>query len=257
MSMTRFAGLLAVAALICFVSSARASVVFDDFDTNAGHFGYTPTFSTTSNVSSASTNTRQSTDGADSLGAGYTKVTAIISTSTPARIRMVSGGPPYNSANGGIPVGNVSFTVSSASVDGFIGFYFRTITSGLTLAINLDGPVDGAASMTGSVPKTVTAALADGAWHLFEWDLDTVAQWGAVAGIGGANTNLNGAGASQAHTIDSLYIQSIPGTSGQSKVIDIDFVAKSDSGSIAALAPEPASLGLLALAAIGVIRRRR
>lgn len=252
--MSKFSAAIAAVALLLIAAGSlqAAPIIFDDFDTSTGHFGYAPTFSSTSNVSSASTAARVATDGADNLGSGHMRITPVMSTASPARIRFLSGGPPYNTTNGGAPVGNISFTVTSGVEDGFIGLYFRTTTSGMTLSINLDQPGNTGGLMTGAVPKTVTAALADGQWHLFEWNLDALSDWGAVAGIGGSNANLEGF----SHTIDSVYIQGLTATNTTAP-IDFDFVAKSDSGSIAPLIPEPATATLILLAAPLALRRRR
>jgi hypothetical protein len=60
------------------------------------------------------------------------------------------------------------------------------------------------------------------------------------------------------HTIDSLYFQNIPASStGAQHSIDVDFIAKSDSGSVATLVPEPGALSLLGLAGLALVSRRR
>jgi hypothetical protein len=110
--------------------------------------------------------------------------------------------------------------------------------------------------MAGATPKTI---IADNAWHLAEWSLDTAGDWGAVAGIGGAGANaLTGS-----HTIDSVYVQNVSGASGTTQLTFLfDFVAKSDgTASIATLvppppSPEPVTLGMLACVPLLLMRRR-
>ena len=229
---------LCAAIALLVVQPARASLIFDDFNTNEGHFATAPTFSSTSNVSSASTADRVTSDAFE--GAGSESINAVLSTTNPARIRFLSGT--------GTPSNNVSFTTSTATTDGWIGFYYKTDMTGAKLAINLDGPTGSAADMDMSALTTV---VADSQWHLLEWNLDATTGWGAVSGIGGGHAGVVVDGA---HTIDSIYVQNI--TANGSMLFD--FVAKSDSGSIAALVPEPTST--LALGAIGLLsltRRRR
>ena len=98
--------------------------------------------------------------------------------------------------------------------------------------------------------------IADGEWHLYEWDLDATTGWGAVAGIGGGHS---GAVAAGTHTIDSIYFRDLDGTPGPNAEIYLDFVAKSDSGSIATMVPEPGSVTMLGLGlgALAVSRRFR
>ena len=97
--------------------------------------------------------------------------------------------------------------------------------------------------------------ISDGQWHLYEWDLDNTAAWGAVPGIGGASPLVNAT-----YTIDSVYFRDLDGTPGPTATIDFDFVAKSDAGSIAALVPEPSTFALGLLGGlgllIGALRRR-
>jgi hypothetical protein len=245
-----------VLALLATTSANASPVIFDDFATGPGHFGYAPTFSSTSNVSTSSTSAYMSTGGGAD-GNNFMRVTPVMGTPNPARIRWLSGGPPYDTTNGGAPVGNTAFTVTAGAEDGKIGFYFRTTASGITLSLSLDQPANTAATMVGALPQTVTPALADGQWHLFEWDLDLPSDWGVIAGIGGSGANLEGF----SHTIDSIYIQGITFPPVTVPPIDFDFVAKTDSdASVATLLPEPAgaaALGLTAALASQVQRRPR
>jgi hypothetical protein len=229
--------LCAVIALLA-TQQARASIIFDDFNTNSGHFATNPTFSSTSNVSTASTSGRITSDAFE--GAGSESINAVLSTTNPARIRFLSGT--------GTPSNHVSFTTSTATTDGWIGFYYKTDMTGAKLAINLDGPTGSTADMDMSALTTVTA---DNQWHLLEWNLDAASGWGAVTGIGGGHSGVVVDGA---HTIDSIYVQNSPANGSML----FDFVAKSDSGSIAALVPEPGSaLVLGAVGLLGLVRRKR
>jgi len=235
--MSTLAWTLCAAIALLMAQPARASLIFDDFNTNEGHFNQNPTFSGSSNVSTASTADRVTTG--DFEGGGAEHVVAVQSTTNPARLRFVSGNA--------VKVNNVAFT-TSAGTDGFIGYYAKTSTTGIKLGMYLDDSTDATAGTVGAIPKSV---IADGQYHLYEWDLDNAADWGVISGSGiaGAATVTN-----DSHTIDSIWIQGI--ASGAD--VTFDFVAKSDSGSIAALVPEPASVTVLGGAALlGLVRRRR
>jgi hypothetical protein len=228
--------LIVVALLMaCFCGRSSAAIIFDDFNTNEGHFNQAPTFSGTSNVATTSTADRITTDVLE--GAGSEQVVGNLGTVNPARIRFVSGS--------GTPANNVSFSVTGAATDGFIGYYYKTSNAGIKLSLSLDDSTNTAAGDDGGVQKTV---VADGAWHLVEWDLDNPADWAVVTGIGG-----NGILEDGTRTIDSIFAYNITASS----TILIDFVAKSDSGSIAALVPEPASLLIGTLFAAGAMLRPR
>jgi hypothetical protein len=90
--------------------------------------------------------------------------------------------------------------------------------------------------MKGGVPKN---AIMDGQWHLVEWNLDLAGDWGAALGIGGAA----GALPNGTWTIDSIMPRYAVGTTWPGYTglqdIQIDFVAKSDMGSIAGLLNSP------------------
>jgi hypothetical protein len=235
--------MLVACATLLAASQGRASVIFDDFNTNEGHFNQAPTFSGTSNVSTASTANRVTTGSFEGLG--NEEVVAVMSTANPARIRFVSGN--------GTMSNNTSF-VTGPGTDGFIGFYYKTTTAGLKLQLNLDGDTVGDTGVPGTTSEVdgspIVTTIGDGLWHLAEFDLDAGTGWGAATGIGGGH---GGVILDGTHTIDSVMISSI--TAGAT--ITFDFFAKSDSGTIANLVPEPASLAVLGLAGLAFLRRRR
>ena len=224
-------------------SSASAAIIFDDFNVNEGHFNLAPNFSGTSvGESSTSTADRVTTEG-PLEGAGHQKLVLVHDgTATNMRIRHLSGS--------GTVANNTPFT-TSAGTDGFIGFYAKTTNTGWTIALNLDGADGAGASMDMGTPKPMNSS---GEWTLYEWNLDDNTQWDPVTSIGGNGTIEDGQ-----HSIDSIYIfTNQTGTNGQAREpLYIDFVALNEAGSIANLIPEPASMGLIALAAAGMMRGRR
>lgn len=239
----------AIVAMACGAASVQAApIIFDDFNVDEGHFNLQPSFAGQSaNVSLASTAERVTTVALE--GEGSQELVFIRSdTPSPAgyRVRHLSGG--------GTPAANIPFTTGPGE-DGYIGFYLKVdeLVGDLLVQIALDG----ASGMSGGVSKSI---IADGQWHLYEWNLDDPTQWGAVNGIGGA------APADESHTVDSIMFHGGGnGPEGEVKMRGyLDFVAKSDSGSIANLLPptaipEPSSIALvgLALTGLAVVARRR
>jgi PEP-CTERM motif-containing protein len=226
--MRRFTALTAAMIAALGLSAANAaSITFDDFNVNEGHFNLAPSFSgSNANVAGSSTADRNATaannPGGAKEGAGFERI--VLNTTTAGsstRLRFLSGG--------GTPANNVLFTTSGAT-DGFIGFYVRTTSPGWTVQLALDGPLP---DLQGGVPKNVTA---DGNWNLYEWNLDAAADWGAVASIGGNATFEQGN-----QTIDSIVFRHTAGPA--TSTLDLDFVAKSDSGSIAGLLNGPPTVG--------------
>ena len=217
---------------------AGAAVIFDDFNTSLGHFNsnITTASGSNTNMGTGSTSTRITTD---SIEGGGSNQLAIVPT-TPAttmRLRHLSGG--------GTVANNTAFTTGPGE-DGWIGFYLKTSDPGYNVQLWIEGP-----SNNGGVPKNV---IADGQWHLYEWNLDDNSGgpdgWGTIAGVAtGVATVSDGS-----HTIDSIIFRN---ASAQNSTILLDFVAKSDSGSVAGLVPEPSMLGVLGVIAIAGLRRRR
>ncbi len=99
------------------------------------------------------------------------------------------------------------------TTDGWIGFWLLTDTPGLTVQIGLDDP---ASADRGSL----TQVIADGQWHLYQWDLDNPAQWGAWV-------NGNGVIDGPTLTIDSIFFYGL----GDATFF-LDFIAYNNGGSL-------------------------
>jgi hypothetical protein len=261
MRVIRLTRLFALAALACAATVAQqasAAIIFADFNVDEGPFNTAPSFSGTSVGEATSpplaanqvgTSDRVTTGG-PLEGAGHQQLTlAHDGSATNMRIRHLAGS--------GSPTGTAQQTfTTSAGVDGFIGYYMKTASSntGWTVALNLDDSTNTGAGMDMGNARPL---IADGQWHLYEWNLDDDNDWAAVTGIGGDGTIQNGQ-----HSIDSIYIfTNTTGAAGQFREpLYIDFVAKSDAGTIAALIiPEPTTLVLAGLALVGAcaVSRRK
>ena len=251
--------LLAVAGLtIACASSTHAQIIFDDFNVDEGHFGFSPSFAGQSVGEAASSTIDQVTTDNPFEGAGHQKlVLNSDGSTTPLRIRHVSGSPT-TTANAANPAANIPFTTTGGS-DGFIGYYIRTTVAGLETQLNLDSPANNAAGMYGSAPVTL---IADGLWHLYEFSLDAPI-WGSVPGI---TTKTPGVLPDNTYTIDSIYFRdprpSPTATPSPSGEYFLDFVALNPNGSVADLVPipEPSTyamiFGVLALGGAMIHRRR-
>jgi hypothetical protein len=227
-----------------------AAIIFDNFNVDEGHFGFAPNFSGTT-VGEDPTSTADMVTEGSLEGAGNQRLHLVHdATATALRVRHLSGGPPYNSGNAGNPAGNVAFT-TSPDQDGFIGFYLKTTVAGFETSINLDGSGNTISEMDGSISLPI---IADGEWHLYEWDLDSTTDWTFVPAIGGGH---GGALLDGSHTIDSIYFRDVDGIPDPTADFSLDFVAKSDSGSIAALVPEPSAAAFMIVAAAGMLGSRR
>jgi hypothetical protein len=239
---------VAAIALLLVSSSVQAAVVFDDFNVNEGHFALAPNFSgSTSNTAATSTADRIA-DATAVEGDGFERIVYNASTAGAAtRIRFLSGG--------GTPANNTTFSTGPGE-DGWIGFYARTTSAGWNAQIWVE-PSNVAPAAVGNNGSTQTNLIADGDWHLYEWNLDDTsggAQGWQATGVPGIVGGLTTVGDGN-HTIDSILFRHAAAPANGT--IDFDFVARSDSGTIATLVPEPTTIGLFAMALPAMLRRRR
>lgn len=121
-------------------------------------------------------------------------------------LRHVSG----NASPAASPTSNVAFETT-----GYVGLWLKTDDAGVTVNLAVDDP-------TTSVDRGVGQELiADGNWHLYEWDLEDDGQWqGWTSGANG--------------TIDSLTVtlDSIQFSGAGNAVIYMDGVAHNPDGSL-------------------------
>jgi len=215
------AAALAIAAPL---GAQAAPTIFDDFDVDEGHFNLQPTFSGTT-VGILTTSTADRVTTAPLQGAGCEQLVLINnSTATSVRVRFLSGG--------GSTSANIPFT-TTAGTDGWIGYYVKTTNTGWVTSITLDGAAGNIAAMDGGVDQSV---IADGQWHLYEWDLDSTTDWGVVNGIGGGH---GGALLDEQHTIDSIYFRNTTAVPDATSEIFLDYVARNDTGSVSNLLVDP------------------
>ena len=239
-------GVIAAGLLAGGSATQAAPIIFADYDTNEGPFNQHPTFSgSTTGLATTSTADRVTTDNVPgdqppTSGAQHLVFNDDATPGGTSRVRFLAGS--------GTPGNNTAFT-TGAGTDGWIGFYLKTSDAGWNVQIWIEGPENNG--------STQTNIIADGQWHLYEWDLDdqdggaTGWQAAGVPGIVSGDVDVQDG----SYTIDSILFRhtAMPATSN----IFMDFVAKSDSGSIAALVPEPTSLALLGLGGLGLMGRRR
>jgi len=230
---------LVVCAFLGSASAWAAPIILDDFESGEGHFASTVTFSGTNRNLTGGT-ADQSTATAAQAGTGSELLglnplnpgTSVDFPVDTFRLRFLSGG--------GTPANNVNF-----GANGYIGYFLKTTVPNLTTAIALD---DGAALELG----TFRNVNSDGAWHLYQWNLNAAS--GEFSGFAG--TGPNGKIDGPTVTIDSIFIQGPVASAPTPLAISLDTVASNATGDLVSLVPEPGSLGLAGAAiAIATLRR--
>lgn len=217
------------AALFVAGQALAAPIILDDFEGSEGHFAVQPTFSgSTTGITTGST-----ADLDPSMGHTGTssQLLTLIPSSPPNAIavRHLSG---VGSAGNNVALGNT----------GYVGYFLKTTDSGLTTRIGIDDSAD-STERSNSV-----AIIDDGQWHLYQWDLGDSANWNAW--VGSSNGAINGSG-----TIDAIWIDGA--SVGATVEISLDTVAHNPQGNLDSLIPEPASLALLGLGGLMMLRRRQ
>ncbi|WP_432797822.1 phosphodiester glycosidase family protein [Poriferisphaera sp. WC338] len=203
-------------------------VAFANFEHgNRATFEYSPGYSGSSNGFNESASTAELVNTDTPMGQSALKVTITDDTNQTSEwmSRIVSGANATRSQN----------LVRTA--DGFVGVWAKTTDEGAEISIAIDDP-------TGGTERGIRMDLiADGEWHLYEWNLDDAAAWDAWAGS--SNGQIDGTD----FTIDSVQIW---GTGN--KVIYLDNISHNALGSLSI--PEPASIALLGLGTFFMMRRK-
>lgn len=217
--------------------------VFDSFEGTKGRFASAPNASGSSQHVAAASNSVVDTTYAQS-GNSSLKLNIVNTNTTPERMQLrflSGGGSPANNLVNDKAMGN----------GGFVGVFLRMDpgTDPLWVSILID---DGTTSSNGLERGEFFQIVADGQWHLYQWDMSEDGNWTNFSNGNGA---INGPNA----FIDSLYFSSAAATSGGTNFsgsVWIDTVAYNPNGRLDYLIPEPASLSLLSAGAAFLTRRR-
>jgi hypothetical protein len=234
--------------------------IFDDFEATNGHFANAG-FSNSAGTTGVNPNNsfKVSQNDTDSYSKFHAQKIGIADDTTNANgwyLRyLYAGGSP--SAD--------SQTQLTNGIDGFIGFYLRLFTvngsenlSGagpLSVQLILDSDGGGGANSDAGKPLSV---IADGEWHLYEWNLDNPSDWVPWSIVAASDGKLGtaGSGDSGVVTIDSIIFQ------GGNVNVEylLDTVGHNQFGSMNVMQglPEPASaLSLLAIGLLAIRRNQR
>jgi len=189
-----------------------------DFDSTEavgieGYFMNSPTYSgSTTGVVAASTTATRTTDLAhegvasqrlfvDSTGGAWT-------------VRHLAGIPDFSAT--GVTPGSPRANLPLESI-GSIGFWLNTTSPNVTVQFYID---DSPSGMEQSTPKNV---IADGQWHLYQWQFDDATQWNSASGGNGV---IDG---------DVVTIDAIVFKGNGDATIYLDTVAHNPNGSLAPL----------------------
>jgi hypothetical protein len=199
-----------------------ALTILDGFNGGEGRFASAPFGSSGSTFGITSASTAAYTTVEAQAGAGSQRIVMVRDDSPSGRLRHLSGGG--SPTNNRVAIGEQDYAMAA---QGYVGFFLKTTDEGLEVGIGID---DGASSgSTGLEESTSWPVIADGKWHLYEWDLADAAQWNNFSGgngtIGGPNAY-----------IDSLLFYGGTSTAGQTMEVLLDTVAYNPHGSLASLA---------------------
>ena len=174
-------------------------VTLDDFEVDEGTFDYPPLYSGSNIGIQAAAADRVTTEAHTGIGSQRIDVTKDPASPT-WRLRHTSGG--------GFPSHNVPI-----NAEGYIGFWLKTDSPGVSVCLGLDDPDSADLS-------TLTPVSADGQWHLYQWDLDDPGQWHAWVDGDGTITG-------PTFTIDGIFF-----TGNTDATLYLDDVAYNNAGSI-------------------------
>lgn len=167
------------------VDNAAVGTFIDDFETDEGHFRWDYDFSPASQSFGLSSNTTiEHVTSEAQAGAGSQHLELVDGGFGDWQLRHVSGlalPAAHNSTNADIPA------------TGYVGFWLKTEDPGITVQLAIDDPDTAELGFE-------QAVVADGQWHLYQWNLEDAYQWeGWVSG--------NGQIDNETVTIDSIFFR--------------------------------------------------
>jgi hypothetical protein len=193
--------------------------VLDAFDGNEGRFSTAPTFSGSNRGIAAAT--ADYSPAAAQAGVGGERITFTRNAESQGQLRFLSGGG--TPANNRVNVGG---QLRAMGTTGYVGFFLRTTDPGLQVAVALD---DGySAGTTGMELSTSLNVVADGKWHLYEWNLADASLWNNFSGGNGAIGGPNA-------FIDSIFLLGNAATANRTFSVDLDTVAFNPTGRLTSL----------------------
>ena len=125
----------------------------------------------------------------------------------------------------------------SRAATGYVGFWAKTTADGVSAAIAIDD-----ANNVTADRGVIRWLIADGEWHLYEWNLEDDAQWEAWA-------NGDGVIDTATFTLDSIQF-----VGAGDAVIYLDAVSHNALGSLAV--PEPTAALMLSMGVLALLARR-
>jgi autotransporter-associated beta strand protein len=164
--------------------------VLDNFEANEGHFGWDYNNATQSTGLAATTTIERVTNVHQGAGTGSQLLNLIASGSGAWTLRHNSGTGTNLAAD---PAGNVKFDAT-----GYVGFWLKTDSAGITVRIGIDDPVNGNTALERGYAQGI---IADNQWHLYQWNLESAAHWDAYSG--GADGDIDAVSGNV--SIDSIW----------------------------------------------------
>lgn len=207
-----------------FEPRLKTLTFFDLFEHTEGRFRSSPTASDSNRGIAAAT--AELSNETSQQGASSEKLTVLRDNSAAGRLRFLSAE--------GNPSGNrvpVSGQLHAMGVTGHVGFYMKTLDAGLKVSLAVDDGYSSAVS--GTEISLARDVIADGQWHLYQWNLADPAVWFSF--IGG-NGTINGPNS----FIDSIVVDFDASTRAREVTFFIDAFAYNPTGSLESIAvPEP------------------
>jgi len=154
-----------------------------DFENDESYFGWPVTFSGSNSGVGASSTADQVTD--ESFAGDGSQRVVIDCSPSGWFLRHLSG------------IGSAADTAGNLTLDatGFVGFWLKTDDPGMSVQIAIDDPHP-------AIERGVEqAVVADGSWHLYQWNLEDAGQW--EAWVGGADGGIT----SNTVTLDSIQLR--------------------------------------------------